>query len=190
MTVEPGNDEPGNDEAGNDEAGTDELGGLAVRLARPEDGVAMMRLHRRAILATDPSFYSEAVRKSWAAGLTPEGYAQSMHDGELFEVAVDHADTPVAFCGRKAGSVKGLYVDPVFQGRGIAASLLRRAEAALAEEGARLITIDSSLPAVAFYEKQGYLRGAPHFDRTRGGLEIESAWMSKTLAPVQAMPDR
>ncbi len=159
-------------------------GDIVVRPARPEDGEAMMRLHRSAILGSGPDFYSQEVRQSWASGLTAGGYAQSMRGGEVFEVAVDDADRPIAFCGRKEGSVKGLYVDPAFQGRGIAARLLSRAEAALAAEGVRMITIDSSLPAVAFYEKQGYSRCAPHFDRTRGGLEIESAWMTKTLIPA------
>lgn len=99
------------------------------------------------------------------------------------EAAVDEEDTPVAFCGRKDGTVKGLYVDPAYQGRGIAALLLKRAEARLAEEGVSVIRIDASLPAVAFYEQQGYARGVPHLDRTRGGLEIESLWMTKTLGP-------
>ncbi|MEQ8651344.1 MAG: GNAT family N-acetyltransferase [Kiloniellales bacterium] len=155
-----------------------------MRLARADDGLAMKRLHRRAILATGPAFYSAELRQSWASGLRPEGYAEAMRDGEVFDVAVDEEDTPVAFCGRKDGTVKGLYVDPAYQGRGIAALLLKRAERRLAEEGVTAIRIDASLPAVAFYEKQGYARGARHLDRTRGGLEIESLWMTKILDSV------
>ncbi len=44
-------------------------------------------IHRAAILSVSDLYYDESARKSWASGLTPEGYKHSAEDGEVFHVA-------------------------------------------------------------------------------------------------------
>ena len=153
-----------------------------VRPARAEDGAALADLHRAAILATSDDFYSAEERHSWASGLRADGYARSMSDGELIEVAAPKdTDMPIAFCGRRETGVVGLYVHPDHQQRGIGTLLLKRAEAALAEQGARLLTVEASLPAARFYERHGYTPVETFSHKTRGGLDLMSVRMTKTI---------
>ena len=127
--------------------------GVRVRPMRTADGEALAALHREAIMRTDPKFYSDKQRKSWADGLTADGYSLALEDGEIIEVAVNTEGAPIAFCGRRTFGVAGLYVHPDWQGKGIDSLLLRRAEKALQEEGVLSLRVDASLPAVEFYQR-------------------------------------
>ena len=124
--------------------------GIAVRPAQAVDGEAVLTLHKAAILATGDAFYTRAQRESWATGLSADGYARSMRDGEVIEVAVDAANAPIAFCGCRRTGVEGPYVHPDRRRMGIGPHLLNRTEDALAQEGVRSLSVDASLPAVAF----------------------------------------
>ncbi len=155
---------------------------LRFRLLRDEDGEALVSLHRRAILATSLAFYSVEERASWAAGLRPDGYADSVRDGETIEVVVGEADVPLGFCGRKPARIEGLYVDPDWQRGGLGSQLLARAEAALLTAGATEITVDASRAALAFYERNGFESDHLFMQKTRGGLEIATLRMVKRLS--------
>lgn len=155
--------------------------GVRIRPMRTADGEALAALHREAIMRTDPKFYSERQRKSWADGLTADGYALSVEDGEIIEVAVNAEDTPIAFCGRRTFGVAGLYVHPDWQGKGIGSLLLRRAEKALQKEGVLSLRVDASLPTVEFYERHQYRFAEERSHKTRGGAEIGISRMTKAI---------
>jgi ribosomal protein S18 acetylase RimI-like enzyme len=59
------------------------------------------------------------------------------------------------------GHLRGMAVQPEYQGRGIAEGLLGTAEADLAQQNCSRITLDTAEPlqrAIRFYEKHGYRR--------------------------------
>src|SRR5688500_18948397 len=66
----------------------------------------------------------------------------------------------------RIGHLRGMAVRSAFHGCGVAAQLLRTAEAELRRLGCRSVTLDTTAPlhrAMAFYEKHGYRRsGARH----------------------------
>jgi len=144
---------------------------IRYRWMRPEDGAALDRLHRRAILLGAVRAYSPDVVRSWAYGLRPEGYAASAADGEAIEVA-EIAGAVVGFCGTKDDEIKGLYVDPAFTRRGVASGLTRRALDRLAAQGREPVRVSAAFSGVDFYEAMGFrpVRGRLH--ATRGGAEM------------------
>ena len=126
------------------------------------------------------NFYSQAQRESWAHGLTPQGYIDASNRDETYEVAV--ADSQViAFCGRTADTVKGLYVDPDWQGRGIGHELLARAETMLRDEGRTFVVMETSLSAGAFYVSCGFQKVSEEERKSRGGLMMGTCIMRKEL---------
>jgi GNAT superfamily N-acetyltransferase len=63
--------------------------------------------------------------------------------------------------GSQIGHLRGMAVVSAFHGWGVAAQLLRTAEAELRRLGCVTVTLDTTAPlhrAMAFYEKQGYRR--------------------------------
>jgi GNAT superfamily N-acetyltransferase len=99
---------------------------FSIRAFTPDDAPALCKLHTRAILATPDALYSKAERISWAHGLTAQSYIDASNKDEIYEVAIVGGKV-IGFCGRTAETVRGLYVDPDFQGRGIGRELLARA---------------------------------------------------------------
>jgi hypothetical protein len=51
---------------------------VTFRKANPDDGTAMLEVHRAAIDAIDDQFYSHEHRESRAFGLTCDGYGRRM----------------------------------------------------------------------------------------------------------------
>jgi GNAT superfamily N-acetyltransferase len=151
-----------------------------IRAFTPEDAPAICRLHTRAILAISDEFYSKEQRLSWAHGLTAQGYIDASNKDEIYEVATAGGQV-IGFCGRTAETVRGLYVDPNFQGRGIGRELLARAEAVLRSEGRTVMNIEASLSAEAFYASAGYRKMSDEMRPTRGGLMMGACMMRKEL---------
>jgi ribosomal protein S18 acetylase RimI-like enzyme len=136
----------------------------------------MLSIHTRAITLVAVREYGEDMARSWAHGLTAEGYSRSMADGESFDVAVCDGRV-IGFCGYKNDEVCGLYVDPDFGRRGIASALLERAMRALQRNGHRRIMVDSSITAVPFYRRHGFCVVTERTRMTRGGMEVPTADM-------------
>jgi RimJ/RimL family protein N-acetyltransferase/GNAT superfamily N-acetyltransferase len=161
-------------------------GSYTLRDGRPDDGAAILRVHRRAILALARADYTEKETRSWAAKLVPEGYGKAMTEGgEIFEVAFDEAGRVIAFCSRREDEVVALFVDPDWARQGLGSVLLRRAEAAIAAAGHRRARIGASRTGQRFYESHGYRlverrgwqsRGRP--GRVKG--QLEGLWLSRS----------
>jgi len=157
--------------------------GVIIRPWDEEDGQDMAALHRRAILATSNEFYTKEQRESWAHGLNGEGYANSAANGEHFIIAVDEDDKPLAFCGYKDNEICGLYVDPDHQGRGIGYKLALRAIANITQSRPEKLIVDSSAPAVGFYEQFGFKTTKQVTHDTRGGVKLNAYHME--TAPIE-----
>jgi len=148
--------------------------GVIIRQWDDEDGPDMADIHRRAILATSDEFCTKEQRESWAYGLTGEGYSKKSANCEVFIIAVDEDDKPLGFCGYKGNEICGLYVDPNHQGNNIGKRLFFRACMNMFQSQPDKIIVDSSAPAVQFYEHLGYqvVREVTH--DTRGGVKLNA----------------
>ena len=154
---------------------------VTFRKANPDDGTAMLEVHRAAIDAIDDQFYSHEHRESRAFGLTCDGYGRRMAEGEYLELAISRNGPVLGFCGIKNGEIFGLYVHPKGQGQGLGRQLLERGEARLASQGHAVLPLTASLNAQAFYERQGYRLVEMGQVKSRGGLMQVVARMTKTL---------
>jgi RimJ/RimL family protein N-acetyltransferase len=153
-----------------------------LRHGRPDDGAAILRVHRRAILALARADYTEKETRSWATKLVPEGYGKAMTEGgEIYEVALDQAGRMIAFCSRREDEVVALFVDPDWAREGLGSVLLRRAEAAIAAAGHRRVRVGASRTGQRFYETHGYRLVERRGWQSRGGLVLEMLAMEKPL---------
>ncbi|MGJ8527690.1 N-acetyltransferase family protein [Maritalea sp.] len=143
--------------------------GVIIRPWDEEDSAAMADIHRRAILATTDELLTQTQRESWAHGLDGNGYVESAKKGEIFTVAVDENDKPLAFCGYRNNELYGLFVDPDHQGKNIASRLMSRAIANLLQSRPEKLVLESSLAAAMFYETRGFNIIGERTVDTRGG---------------------
>lgn len=129
-----------------------------IRTYKDGDAVAMADVYERAVRAIGSKDYSPAQVDVWAGqGPNAERFATRMTDGRRCWVATNEADRVVAFVDLEAdGHIDFLYADPAVAGRGVAAALVERLEAAAAAEGMTRLYVEASEAARRFFLKRGY----------------------------------
>ena len=151
-----------------------------VRQATATDAPAILECLR---LAFEPYRHCYTPEAFADTTLTPETLRARMAAMSVFvavapsgEIAGTIALTAIQ---GSEGHLRGMAVRPGWQGRGIADSLLRAAEAELRAHGCPRITLDTTAPlerAMRFYERHGYRRsgtvrdffGMPLFEYEKG----------------------
>jgi len=125
---------------------------------------------------SDAAGILECLRSSfepYRESYTPEGFADTVLSAETIGarlsemtvfVAVSGSGEVIgtigcAIAGEEEGHIRGMAVLSAWQGRGVAAELLRAAEAELRARGCARVSLDTTEPlkrAARFYEKNGY----------------------------------
>jgi putative acetyltransferase len=158
---------------------------LSIRRARAGDGETIRRIHLASIRGLGGRAYPEEVVEAWA------------HDRDPEEYPIDEDDTAV-FLAEQAGSVVGfgwityggdpdfraavdgkigaVYVHPSVARQGVGTTIYQALETRAREAGLESLGLWASLPAVPFYEAQGYERVREveyEFDDGVTGLTLE-----------------
>lgn len=119
-----------------------------IRRAKPVDVEAIARLHRKIVrecLPFLPELHSAEEDLQFFGGLF-------MQENKVW---VCELEGIVGYCGFHAGWVSHLYVDQAHRGKGIGSALLRKAMEG--QSSLRLWVFQRNLPAIAFYERHGFV---------------------------------
>ena len=119
-----------------------------IRFARPDERDALEELMRRASLALDD--YREALEANPDAIDLP---ARQIADGDVIVAELD--GTVLGFAAVVGGELDGLFVDPPYWRRGVAAALVEEAVHIARRRGLSL-TVVGGPAARGFYEKCGF----------------------------------
>ncbi|WP_285710175.1 GNAT family N-acetyltransferase [Erythrobacter oryzae] len=158
----------------------------ATRPARPEDGPALTAITLAAIRETARAAYSPEQVEAWSARVAQSARIAGAFAGDFVRVAVDQADSPVAYFVLEAdGHLDMLYCHPDHGGRGLGRRLLAEAElAARALDLTRLLTEASELARPVFARAGYTLLHRRNFTIPHEGREvaIHNYAMEKRLA--------
>jgi ribosomal protein S18 acetylase RimI-like enzyme len=154
---------------------------IMVRPARPGDEAAVFQVHVRAIRETASRCYGAEQIAAWSGNLRPEIYTGTIEAGRLF--VAEESGQVVGFgdLDPASGEVTAIYVLPEAQGRGIGGALLAEAENRARRAGLREIRLVSSVNAVGFYERHGFVSSGRSLHTLRSGGVLESEKMHKEL---------
>ena len=125
---------------------------------RESDAPALARLTLAAIESIGPRGYTAEQVAAWAARHTaPERFTERARAGARTCVAVDDADTPVAYALLEPdGHLDMLYCDPAHSRKGLADRLLAEAEEAARASGVTRPYSEASELARPAFERAGY----------------------------------
>lgn len=161
---------------------------LHIRHYRPADADALLALFRRAVRANAPRYYSRAQVEAWAPdGIDHGGWMERRESRPTFVAEID--GTIAGFTDlMDDGQIDMLFVEPRFQGRGVAVALIRRVEAEAHDRALERLTVDASLAARPVFGRCGFtvvmMRAVP----VRGEV-LTNFRMAKPLAPDRPRPD-
>lgn len=123
--------------------------------------------------------YTPQQIEAWAGPKRPEDYVRAMQDGEAMWVAHD-ASRLLGFAALRSDMIRAVYVAADSARQGVGTSLLAAIEGEARAAGINRLRLESTLAALAFYEAQGFARGAATMHRMRG-VDVPCVWMSKKL---------
>ena len=144
---------------------------VKIRKAVETDTDDIYRIHTAAIQNTCSSHYIPEEIKAWVSRQNPHRYLPFIRREEIVIAAADdntvlgfgHA-TPDTILdeerrqqrGYIAVQIKGLFIDPQYNHKGVGTTLINHLEKTASEKGANILTVLSTLNAVEFYRKCGF----------------------------------
>ena len=137
---------------------------MRLRPATLDDLDAVHRIRRLAILDITPGEFSAEDLRAWATRRRPAYFAPAVQEGRITLAVLD--TVPVAWAGRAADKITGLYVHPDTAGQGMGRLLMEYQEKEIAAAGHPQAILAASLNAVGFYERLGYRKRRP---QSQGG---------------------
>jgi GNAT superfamily N-acetyltransferase len=130
---------------------------MKIRRATPLDVPSICEMHNSSIRELCRDHYSRRQIDDWVGALKPEGYVKAMEALEFMLADEEDIVVQSIFDPEKA-ELRALYVSPLHAGQGIGMALITEVEALSREDGIFELHLNSTLNAVHFYERIGFVR--------------------------------
>lgn len=144
-----------------------------IRTAREDDGQALFRIRREAILAAA----APEVAVAWAEAHPPEWINEVLAERQVWVFESDGC--LVGWCSATSNHIDALYTAPSHFRQGIASALLAFTEKELRKSGFAEVELNASLNAEHFYRAHGYTAKGPRHaleSRHRGSLPMSKVF--------------
>ncbi|MCL1093383.1 GNAT family N-acetyltransferase [Shewanella kaireitica] len=152
-----------------------------IRKATTADVSRVWQIRTQAILRSCSSHYSHEIVASWSSAPMPNGFADLLvHHGALvFEV--QNELLAFGFVDIQQSRLEALFVTPDCAGRGYGKLIARELLLVAKRAGVKQLTLSSSLNAVKFYQRLGFVAKEEILWVHPLGFEITSVVMEKQL---------
>jgi len=160
----------------------------SLRPAVPGDAAAMVEVHHAAVTAVDRRHYGDEVLAAWSPPPDSSRHAWLAdligQASTLCTVAVADDGTIVGFCIAlpEQALLRALYVHPACNGQGVGRELLRDMEARCRALGVKVLELNASHNAEAFYRRCGYETLEPVEQPLTDTVALPATRMVKRLA--------
>jgi putative acetyltransferase len=155
---------------------------VSIRHAERRDAADVQRVVERAIRRSAVVEYRAAQIDAWASGGTEDGAADMIDRTVAFVAESD--GRVVGFSNLDRDDVDQMYVDPDFEGRGVARRLYDAVEAEARARGVTELTVTASLRAVAAFRAFSFAAEQER-DRSYNGETFRVFGMTKVLDGIE-----
>ena len=128
---------------------------FTVRDFTAADADAVAALIRTTLLTSNASDYPREVLEGLADWYAAEGLVSRI--GLARRLVADASGEILGTAAVREGHVEGFFVAPTAQGRGVGVRLLAGLEDAARRDGATELLLESSLTAIPFYSRAGFV---------------------------------
>lgn len=125
-----------------------------IRVATPADTVAISAVIIAALQQSNAQDYSPQIIAQVKRSFSPEAIVHLMTQRQVFVATI--GDQVAATASLEQNTLRSVFVDPVFQGKGMGRLLVSAVESAAAQHGVRQLRVPSSITAEGFYHTLGY----------------------------------
>lgn len=155
---------------------------MKIRRVTLEDLPEVASMHRASILDLCAQHYSAVELSLWTDALQPDKYTTLLVDREFLVAEEDGQILGFGVLDLSQSLINATYVSPKAVRRGVGRRLVEAMER-LARQGAvSRLHLNSTLNAVPFYERLGYLQREAACNRLPTGAELPCVVMTKDIA--------
>jgi putative acetyltransferase len=123
-----------------------------IRMALPEDALAIHNLHTRSVRVLCARDYPKEAIEGWLLGRSPEGY-KGIAKKEMY--VFEESGAILGFSHVTSTCIIALFVDPDHARRGVGKALFEHALALIRANGRLPAPFEATLTALPFYLKMG-----------------------------------
>ncbi len=154
---------------------------LTIRKATHKDCPGIAEIHTRAVRAIPGNFYPPDAIAQWSIPRALENYQQAIDEKEFYVAERDGVLIGFAVLVSQNPEIEAVYVSPEAKGEGVGAKLLSKLEERARDLGLKVLRLNASLNAVAFYQRAGFRALEESTYRLATGFEIRCVPMIKEL---------
>lgn len=154
---------------------------MKIRRVTKEDLHEVAALHRASILALCAAHYSPVELSLWTDALRPDKYTALLVGREFFVAEEDGRIFGFGVLDLSQSLINATYVSPKAVRRGVGRRLVEAMEDVAKEGGVLRLHLNSTLNAVPFYERLGYVQKEASYNRLPTGAELPCVVMTKNL---------
>lgn len=154
---------------------------FTIRKARTDDVFEVHQVHTTAIRDGAGDHYPPDVVEVWVGAFNPDNFPGNLERMEFYVAELpDRRIAAFLAFDLDTAEVDSVYVAPWGKGLGLGSFLMGFVDGIARRAGLDSLWLDSSINAVAFYEKHDWKEVERH-TRVRNGVEIAVVRMEKTL---------
>ena len=147
--------------------------------ATESDAAQIWEVRTEAISVLCADHYPKETVIAWSAVPLHQGFIDLLRKVPFFIGRTENQIVASGFLDIERGRVEGMFVRPAFARRGIATSILRLVEDVARVEALPRLTLDATVNAAPFYERQGYAVLSPGTWRHPAGFDVGCIHMQK-----------
>lgn len=157
---------------------------ISIRPYREEDVKAFAEIHYDAVHELAKEYYSEDILEAWSPKVDEERISRVRESADQETRIMAEADGQPIGLGcivPQLSELRACYVTSLFTGKGVGRKILQTLENIALNQGCVELSLDSSLNAKDFYEKNGYTVIEKSIHMLSAGVTIECYKMKKKL---------
>ena len=154
---------------------------MKIRRVTQEDLPEVAAMHRASILDLCAAHYSAAELSLWTDALQPAKYTALLAGRQFLVAEEDGQILGFGVLDLSQSLINATYVSPKAVRRGVGRSLVKAMEDLAKQGGVSRLHLSSTLNAVRFYERLGYVQKEASFNRLPTGTELPCVVMTKDL---------
>lgn len=153
-----------------------------IRAAETSDFDVMDAVFRASAKALCVGAYDVDTVAAWAGDPWPDRFIRSVEEGnQQYVLEIDNRVVCFGAIHIEQQRLVSLFVDPAYAGKGLGQSMFDYLLAQAKSAGVSELQLDSSLNAVTFYARNGFVEQSRGQFSTQGGVVLGSVQMSRTL---------
>jgi putative acetyltransferase len=154
---------------------------MNIRTATIDDSTKIAQTHKASIQSLCKDLYTKEEIAGWTSILSPEIYENAIKEKIMIIAVKKNEIRGLGIIDIKKSELCAIYVHPDSTGKGVGKKILSHLEVIAKDNDIHQLTLGSTMNALGFYKKHGYMEESEVFHELPNNLRLTCIKMHKIL---------